>query len=248
MFLCLAITINSISQANIVQDSVIVEHGFKSKLRLSLGLGITNIEQKVIGPSNNLTSNLNVLNIGFNTTYKVSKGLFIEAGIGSLIGSSFNYYYENANSLTKYKNSSSIYLNKLNTSFSILSSSVNLNAAIFRYKPSFLFFIPDYVFLGPRYDAIIGGGSFKYKNNLGYQYGIKYKLGLKYSTIYPVVTISQTPNIYKSGNPIISDITNRYVSFSLFIESKDGIKKSKKYVPPPNLKFSEIPLFKWLRN
>jgi hypothetical protein len=248
IFLCLITAINSISQTNIIQDTVRVEQRIKSKLRFSLGLGFTNLEQKVTGPATNIISNVKVLNFGFNSTYKVSERVFIEAGFASLIGSNFNYYYDNANALTKFKNPNSTYPIKLNTAFSILSSSVNLNASIFRNKPNFLFFIPNYVFIGPRYDAIIGGGSLKYKNYLGYQYGVKYKLGLKYSNIYPVLTISQTPNIYKSGRPIISDITNRYVSFSLFIESKDGIRRSKKFVSPPNLKLSEIPLFKWLKN
>jgi hypothetical protein len=247
IFLCLIITINSISQTSIVQDSIKVEQSFKHKLHFSLGFGITNLEQRITGPSTNLTSNLNALNIGFNSTYKVSERLFIEAGITSLIGSSFNYYYDNINTLTKFKNPNSAFPFKLNTSFSTLSTSVNFNAAIFRIKPNFLFFIPNYVFIGPRFDAIIGGGSLKYNNYLGYQYGVKYKLGLKYSNIYPVLTISQTPNIYKSGMPIITDITNRYIGFSLFIESKEGIKKFKKYTPPSNLKFTDIPLFRWLK-
>ena len=244
----LMIGFNSYSQIN-NSDSALIEKGFKSKLRFSLGFGITNIEQRITGSSTNLTSNLNALNLGFNSTYKVNERLFIEAGITSLIGSSFNYYYDNANTntLTKLKNPNSVYPFKLNTSFSILISSVNFNAAIFRKKPNALFFIPDYVFLGPRYDAIIGGGGFKYKNKLGYQYGIKYKLGLKYSNIYPVLSFSQTPNLYKSGRPFITDITNRYVSFSLFIESKEGIKKFKKYTPPSKLKFTDIPLFRWLK-
>ena len=248
ILLCLVITINSISQTNTIQDSVKVEQSFKSKLRFSLGFGITNLEQRIKGPSTNLTSNLNVLNLGFNSIYKVNERLFLEAGITSLIGSSFNYYYENANTLTNLNNPNSNYPFRINSAFSILISSVNLNASIFNKKPNALFFAPDYVFLGPRYDAIIGGGVFQYKNYLGYQYGVKYKLGLKYSNIYPVLTISQTPNIYKSGRPIITDITNRYLSFSLFIESKDGIKKFKKYVAPPKLKFSEMPIFKRLKN
>ena len=248
ILLCLVITINSISQTNTILDSAKTEKSFKSKLRFSLGFGITNLEQRIKGPSTNLTSNLNALNLGINSTYKVSERLFIEAGFTTLIGSSFNYYYENANTLTNIKNPNSNYPFRITSAFSILISSVNFNAALFRNKPSFLFFVPDYVFLGSRYDAIIGGGVFQYKNYLGYQYGVKYKLGLKYSNIYPVLTISQTPNFYKSGRPIITDITNRYVSFSLFIESKDGIKKFKKYVAPPKLKFSEMPLFKLLKN
>ena len=157
IFLCLFIAINGISQTSTIQDSVKVEKSFKSKLRFSLGFGITNLEQKITGPSTNLSSNLNVLNIGFNSSYKVSERLFLEAGVTSLIGSSFNYYYENANTLSYQKNPNSVYPYKLNTSFSILSSSVNLNAALFRKKPNFLFFIPNYVFLGPRYDAINEG-------------------------------------------------------------------------------------------
>jgi hypothetical protein len=246
LFLFLVIGLNCFSQINHV-DSVIVEQGFKSKLRLSFGFGLTNLEQKINGPSSKITSNLNILNIGFNSNYKVREGLFIEAGVATLIGSSFNYYYENVNSLSNLKNPNSIYSFRINSAFSILSSSINLNASVFRKKPNALFFIPDYVFIGSRYDAIIGGGGFKYKNNLGYQYGIKYKLGLKYSNIYPVLSISQTPNIYKSGTPIITDITNRYLGFSLFIESKEGIKKLNKYSSPSNLKFTDIPLFRWLK-
>jgi hypothetical protein len=246
IFLFLVININSISQTSPIQDSINVEQGFKSKLRFSLGLGYTNIEQKVTGPATNITSNLNVLNLGFNSSYKISKRLFIETGITSLIGSNFNYYYFNTNSLTSIKSFN--FQRPINTTFSMVNTGLNFNASLFNKKPTYLFFIPNYLFLGPRYDVIIGGGNIKYRNYLGYQYGIKYKLGLKYSNIYPVLTISQTPNIYKSNMPIISDITNRYVSFSLFIESKEGLKKSKKYVAPPNLKFSEIPLFKWLKN
>jgi hypothetical protein len=248
LLLCLIIALNSFSQINIIQDSIKVEQSFKSKLRLSLGLGITNIDQKINGPSTNLTSNVNVLNVGFNSTYKVSENLSIEAGIASLIGSSFNYYIDNFNSLSYQKNPNSIYQSRINSSFSILSSGINIKASLFRNKPKFLFFIPNYFFIGPRYDAIIRRSAFMPKNYLVYQYGVKYKLGLKYSNIYPVVTISQTPNISNLGSSISSDITNRYLSFSLFIESKEGIKKSKKYVAPPKLKFSEIPLFKWLKN
>jgi hypothetical protein len=247
LFLCLIIALNSISQINIIQDSINVEQGFKSKLRFSLGLGYTNIEQKVTGPATNITSNLNVLNVGFNSTYKVSERIFIEAGITSLIGSSFNYYIDNFNSISYQKNPNAIYQSRINSSFSILSSSANINASLFRNKPNFLFFIPNYFFIGPRYDAIIRRSAFMPKNYLGYQYGVKYKLGLKYSNIYPVVTISQTPNISNSGSSIISDITNRYVSFSLFIESKEGVKKFKKYTPPSNLKFTDIPLFRWFK-
>jgi hypothetical protein len=248
IFLCLVIAINSISQTSIIQDSIKVEQSFKSKLRFSLGFGITNLEQRIKGPSTNLTSNLNILNLGFNSTYKVSERIFIEAGITSLIGSSFNYYIDNFNSISYQKNPNAIYQSRINSSFSILSSSANINASLFRNKPNFLFFIPNYFFIGPRYDAIIRRSAFMPKNYLVYQYGVKYKLGLKYSNIYPVVTISQTPNISNLGSSISSDITNRYLSFSLFIESKEGIKKSKKYVAPPKLKFSEIPLFKWLKN
>lgn len=248
LWLFFIISLNCYSQIN-NSDSALIEKGFKSKLRISFGFAITNLEQRIKGPSTNIASNLNVLNLGFNSSYKVSERLFIEAGITSLIGSSFNYYYDNANTntLTKLKNPNSVYPFKLNTSFSILSSSVNFNAAIFRNKPKFLFFIPSHVFLGPRFDVINEGGGFNYKNYLGYQYGVKYKLGFKYSNIYPVITISQTPNLYKSGRPFITDITNRYVSFSLFIESKEGIKKFKKYTPPSNLKFTDIPLFRWLK-
>ena len=247
IFLCLVIAINSISQTSIIQDSIKVEQSFKSKLRFSLGFGITNLEQRIKGPSTNLTSNLNILNLGLNSTYKVSERIFIEAGITSLIGSSFNYYIDNFNSISYQKNPNAIYQSRINSSFSILSSSANINASLFRNKPNFLFFIPNYFFIGPRYDAIIRRSAFMPKNYLGYQYGVKYKLGLKYSNIYPVVTISQTPNISNSGSSIISDITNRYVSFSLFIESKEGVKKFKKYTPPSNLKFTDIPLFRWLK-
>ena len=248
ILLCLVITINSISQTNTILDSAKTEKSFKSKLRFSLGFGITNLEQRIKGPSTNLTSNLNALNLGINSTYKVSERLFIEAGFTTLIGSSFNYYIDNFNSISYQKNPNAIYQSRINSSFSILSSSANINASLFRNKPNFLFFIPNYFFIGPRYDVIIRRSVFMPKNYLGYQYGVKYKLGLKYSNIYPVLTISQTPNFYKSGRPIITDITNRYVSFSLFIESKDGIKKFKKYVAPPKLKFSQMPLFKLLKN
>ena len=245
--LFLFIAVNGISQINTIQDSVKVDQSFKSKLRFSLGFGITNLEQKVTGPATNITSNLNVLNIGFNSTYKASERVFIEAGITSLIGSNFNYYYNNTNALTKFISLNSNLQRPINTSFSLVNTSLNFNASLFNKKPGYLFFIPNYVFIGPRYDAIIGGGNLKYKNYLGYQYGVKYKIGLKYSNIYPVVTISQTPNISNSGRPIITDITNRYIGFSLFIESKEGIKKFKKYVAPPNLKFTDIPLFRWLK-
>ena len=246
LWLFFIISLNCYSQIN-NSDSALIEKGFKSKLRISFGFGITNLEQRIKGPSTNIASNLNVLNLGFNSNYKVREGLFIEAGITSLIGSSFNYFYDNVNSLSNQKNPNSSYPFRINSSFSILSSSINLNASIFRKKPNALFFIPDYVFLGPRYDVINEGGGFNYKNYLGYQYGVKYKLGFKYSNIYPVITISQTPNLYKSGRPFITDITNRYVSFSLFIESKEGIKKFKKYTPPSKLKFTDIPLFRWLK-
>ena len=246
LWLFFIISLNCYSQIN-NSDSALIEKGFKSKLRISFGFGITNLEQRIKGPSTNIASNLNVLNLGFNSNYKVREGLFIEAGITSLIGSSFNYFYDNVNSLSNQKNPNSSYPFRINSSFSILSSSINLNASIFRKKPNALFFIPDYVFLGPRYDVINEGGGFNYKNYLGYQYGVKYKLGFKYSNIYPVITISQTPNLYKSGRSFISDITNRYIGFSLFIESKEGIKKFKKYTPPSKLKFTDIPLFRWLK-
>ena len=246
LWLFFIISLNCYSQIN-NSDSALIEKGFKSKLRFSLGFGITNIEQRITGSSTNLTSNLNALNLGFNSTYKVSERLFIEAGITSLIGSSFSYYIDNFNSLSYQKNPNSIYQFRINSSYSILSSSVNINASLFRKKPNFLFFIPNYFFIGPRYDVIIGRSAFMPKNYLGYQYGVKYKLGLKYSNIYPVVTIASTPNVSNSGSSIISDITNRYVGFSLFIESKEGIKKFKKYTPPSKLKFTDIPLFRWLK-
>ena len=85
----------------------------------------------------------------------------------------------------------------------------------------------------------------KLKNYLGFQYGFKYKFSLKYVNIYPSITLSQTPNLNISGTPLVSNITNHYTSFTIYWEAKGGVKKFKKYVAPPNLKFSDIPLFKW---
>jgi hypothetical protein len=89
------------------------------------------------------------------------------------------------------------------------------------------------------------GGMLKLKNYLGFQYGFKYKFSLKYVNIYPSITLSQTPNLNISGTPLVSNITNHYTSFTIYWEAKGGVKKFKKYVAPPNLKFSEIPIFKW---
>lgn len=250
------VCVNSYSQALNNKDSVIDEKITKNKFYPFAGFGMSTVEQKIIGPSTNLTSKLNVLNLGIGSSYRINEGLMIEGTVSALIGSSFNYYNFNypKTSLTNLFNTN--YTNSgfgfripiYRSAFSIFSSSINFNARLLRNKPDFLFFIPNYFFIGPKYDAMIGsGGMLKLKNYLGFQYGFKYKLGFKYSNIYPVVTISQTPNISNSGSSIISDITNRYVSFSLFIESKEGIKKSKKYVAPPNLKFTDIPLFRWLK-
>jgi hypothetical protein len=50
------------------------------------------------------------------------------------------------------------------------------------------------------------------------------------------------------GTPLVSNITNHYTNFTIYLENKGRVKKFKKYVAPPNLKFSEIPLFKWRNN
>lgn len=248
LFLFLMIGLNCFSQINI-SDSVIVEQVSKSKFRYSLGVGVTNIEQKITGPSTNLTSNLNVINFGLNSNYKISDKYFIEASVATLIGASFNYYYDNKNSLTNiYIPKSNLdYVRPISSSFSLLSTSVNFNTVILKNKPKYLFFIPNYVFIGPKYDAYFGGGPFKSKNYIGYQYGFKYKFSLKYSNVYPVVMFSKSPKS-NEGNALVSNITNNFIGFSLFIESKEGKRKFKKYVAPPQLKFTEIPLFRWLKN
>ena len=82
------------------------------------------------------------------------------------------------------------------SAFSIFSSSINFNARLLRNKPDFLFFIPNYFFIGPKYDALIGNDKLQLRNYLGFQYGFKYKFSLKYVNIYPSLTISQTPNLY----------------------------------------------------
>lgn len=234
------------SQALNNKDSVIDEKVTKNKFYPFVGLGMSTVEQKIIGPSTNLTSKLNVLNLGIGSNYRINEGLMIEGTVLALIGSSFNYYNYSKNSLTNLYNTNSLNLQwPINSAFSIFSSSINFNARLLRSKPDFLFFIPNYFFIGPKYDALFGsGGMFKLKNYLGFQYGFKYKFSLKYVNIYPSLTISQTPNLNISGTPLVSNITNHYTNFTIYLENKGGVKKFKKYVAPPQLKFSEIPLFK----
>lgn len=234
------------SQALNNKDSVIDEKVTKNKFYPFVGLGMSTVEQKIIGPSTNLTSKLNVLNLGIGSNYRINEGLMIEGTVLALIGSSFNYYNYSKNSLTNLYNTNSLNLQwPINSAFSIFSSSINFNARLLRSKPDFLFFIPNYFFIGPKYDALFGsGGIFKLKNYLGFQYGFKYKFSLKYVNIYPSLTISQTPNLNISGTPLVSNITNHYTNFTIYLENKGGVKKFKKYVAPPQLKFSEIPLFK----
>lgn len=245
------VCIKSYSQAFNNKDSVIDEKITKNKFYPFVGLGMSTVEQKIIGPSTNLTSKLNVLNLGIGSNYRINEGLMIEGTVLALIGSSFNYYNFSKTSLTNlyntnYTNSSLNLQRPINSAFSIFSSSINFNARLLRSKPDFLFFIPNYFFIGPKYDALFGsGGMFKLKNYLGFQYGFKYKFSLKYVNIYPSLTISQTPNLYISGTPLVSNVTNHYTNFTIYLENKGGVKKLKKYVAPPNLKFSDIPLFKW---
>lgn len=239
------------SQALNSKDSVIDEKVTKNKFYPFAGLGMSTVEQKIIGPSTNLSSKLNVINLGIGSNYRINEGLMIEGTVSALIGSSFNYYNFSKTSLTNVYNTN--YTNSLlnfqipiyRSAFTILSSSINFNARLLRSKPDFLFFIPNYFFIGPKYDALIVNDKLKLKNYLGFQYGFKYKFSLKYINIYPSFTISQTPNLYISGTPLVSNITNHYTSFTINWEAKGGVKKFKKYVAPPNLKFSEIPLFKW---
>ena len=246
----LCLSFFSYSQALNNKDSVIDEKVTKNKFYPFVGLGMSTVEQKIIGPSTNLTSKLNVLNLGIGSNYRINEGLMIEGTVLALIGSSFNYYNFSKNSLTNlyntnYTNSSLNLQWPINSAFSIFSSSINFNARLLRSKPDYLFFIPNYFFIGPKYDALFGsGGMFKLKNYLGFQYGFKYKFSLKYATIYPSLTISQTPNLYISGTPLVSNVTNHYTNFTIYLENKGGVKKFKKYVAPPQLKFSEIPLFK----
>ena len=245
------VCIKSYSQAFNNKDSVIDEKITKNKFYPFVGLGMSTVEQKIIGPSTNLTSKLNVLNLGIGSNYRINEGLMIEGTVLALIGSSFNYYNFSKTSLTNlyntnYTNSSLNLQRPINSAFSIFSSSINFNARLLRSKPDFLFFIPNYFFIGPKYDALFGsGGMFKLKNYLGFQYGFKYKFSLKYVNIYPSLTISQTPNLYISGTPLVSNVTNHYTNFTIYLENKGGVKKLKKYVAPPNLKFSDIPIFKW---
>jgi hypothetical protein len=242
------VCIKSYSQALNNKDSVINENITKNKFYPFVGFGMSTVEQKIIGPSTNLTSKLNVLNLGIGSNYRINEGLMIEGTVSALIGPSFNYYNYSKNSLTNLYNTNSNlnFQRPINSAFSILSSSINFNVSILRSKPGFLFFIPNYFFIGPKYDALIGnGGVLKLKNYLGFQYGFKYKFSLKYVNIYPSLTISQTPNLYISGTPLVSNITNHYTNFTIYLENKGGVKKFKKYVAPPQLKFSEIPLFKW---
>ncbi len=245
------VCIKSYSQALNNKDSVIDEKITKNKFYPFVGFGMSTVEQEIIGPSTNLTSKLNVLNLGIGSNYRINEGLIIEGAVLALIGSSFNYYNFSKTSLTNlyntnYTNSSLNLQRSINSAFSIFSSSINFNARLLRSKPDFLFFIPNYFFIGPKYDALFGsGGMFKLKNYLGFQYGIKYKFSLKYVNIYPSLTISQTPNLYISGTPLVSNVTNHYTNFTIYLENKGGVKKFKKYVAPPNLKFSDIPIFKW---
>jgi hypothetical protein len=245
------VCVKSYSQELNNNDSVINEKITKSKFYESVGFGFSTVDQKIIGPSTNLTSKLNVLNIGIGSIYRINEGLMIEGTVLALIGSSFNYYNFSKTSLTNlyssnYTNSSLNLQRPINSAFSILSSSININARILRTKPSFLFFIPSYFFIGPKYDALIGSeGILKLKNYLGYQYGFKYKFSLKYVNIYPSITFSQTPNLYISQSTLVTNITNHYTNFTIYWEGKGGVKKFKRYVAPPNLKFSDIPLFKW---
>ena len=242
------VCVKSYSQALNNKDSVINEKITKNKFYPFVGFGISTVEQKIIGPSTNLTSKLNVLNLGIGSNYRINEGLMIEGTVSALIGSSFNYYNFSTTSLTNvYNTNSSLNLQRpINSAYSILSSSINFNARLLRSKPDFLFFIPNYFFIGPKYDALFGsGGMLKLKNYLGFQYGFKYKFSLKYLNIYPSLTISQTPNLNISETPLVSNITNHYNNFTIYLENKGGVKKFKKYVAPPNLKFSEIPLFKW---
>ena len=251
IFLSSIIYIKSYSQALNNKDSVIDEKITKNKFYPFAGFGVSTVEQKIIGSSTNLTSKLNVLNLGIGSSYRINEGLMIEGTVSALIGSSFNYYNFSNTSLTNvynsnYTNSSLNLQRPINSAFTILSSSINFNARLLRSKPDFLFFIPNYFFIGPRYDAMIGsGGMLKLKNYLGFQYGFKYKFSLKYVNIYSSITLSQTPNLNISGTPLVSNITNHYTSFTIYWEAKGGVKKFKKYVAPPNLKFSEIPIFKW---
>ena len=246
------VCVKSYSQALNNKDSVIDEKITKNKFYPFVGFGMSTVEQKIIGPSTNLTSKLNVLNLGIGSNYRINEGLMIEGTVSALIGPSFNYYNYSKNSLTNLYNTN--YTNSLlnfqipiyRSAFSILSSSINFNVSILRSKPGFLFFIPNYFFIGPKYDALIGnGGVLKLKNYLGFQYGFKYKFSLKYVNIYPSLTLSQSPNLYISQTPLVSNITNHYTSFTITWEAKGGVKKFKKYVAPPNLKFSDIPIFKW---
>ena len=246
--LCVIIFFDSYSQTIQSKDSVIDINKTDSKFHQSLGFGVSNIEQRLIGPASNLTTNVNIINLAINTNYNISKVLNIEGTIAALIGSSFNYYSNDKYSLSNFQNGNTNMNSPrpIFSTFEIISSSININVALLRNKPSFLFFIPSYLFIGPKYDALIGvGGGLKLNNYLGYQYGFKYKFGLKHLNIYPVVTISETPNLYVSGSPLISNISNRYTSFSLYFESKASMRKFKKYIAPSKLRFSDIPLFKW---
>jgi hypothetical protein len=247
LIFCLFIFNNCFSQTFDNKDSINEVQSLKSKFHQSLGFGVSNIEQKFLGPNTNLNSNVNVINLALNTNYKINERFILEGNVAALIGSSFNYYNYNSSLTNLYNPNVSLNFQRpINSNFTILSSSLNMNIALYRNKPNLLFFVPKYLFIGPKYDAFIGvGGGLKFNNNFGYQYGFKYKFGLKYLNIYPVVTISQSPNLYDAGTSLITNISNHYTSFSLYIESRGGIMKFKKYVAPPKLKFSQIPLFKW---
>lgn len=246
----LCLSFFSYSQALKNKDSVIDEKITKNKFYPFVGFGMSTVEQKIIGPSTNLTSKLNVLNLGIGANYRINEGLMIEGTVLALIGSNFNYYNFNypKTSLTNLYNTNSGFDFRIpiyRSAFSIFSSSINFNARLLRNKPDFLFFIPNYFFIGPKYDAVIENDKwFLLRNYLGFQYGFKYKFSLKYANIYPSLTISQTPNLKIMGTPLVSNITNHYTNFTIYLENKGGVKKFKKYVAPPNLKFSEIPLFK----
>ena len=77
---------------NTNKDSVIDEKITKNKFYPFVGFGMSTVEQKIIGPSTNLTSKLNVLNLGIGANYRINEGLMIEGTVLALIGSSFNYY------------------------------------------------------------------------------------------------------------------------------------------------------------
>jgi len=120
------VCIKSYSQAFNNKDSVIDEKITKNKFYPFVGLGMSTVEQKIIGPSTNLTSKLNVLNLGIGSNYRINEGLMIEGTVLALIGSSFNYYNFSKTSLTNlyntnYTNSSLNLQRPINSAFSIFS-------------------------------------------------------------------------------------------------------------------------------